>query len=179
MSHNFTITKILSIIYVVKLCGFKIICRFFNQRINLYIYHKSRASLLVFWKFLSKIKPAEVVGMYIVPLSNLPAIQGDSKVETPTQNGGIPFREVMQKAVQSLQESQQLAAQDAYELAAGQFGRSSHDHDSFCDGDSCCGSHSSAYLTGCKCLQGNYADADLIDQEYEIRIKLGLLDESG
>lgn len=119
MFHNFTITKILSIIYVVKLCGFKIICRFFNQRINLYIYHKSRASLLVFWKFLSKIKPAEVVGMYIVPLSNLPAIQGDSKVETPTQNGGIPFREVMQKAVQSLQESQQLAAQDAYELAQG------------------------------------------------------------
>ena len=56
---------------------------------------------------------------YIVPLSNLPAIQGDSKVETPTQNGGIPFREVMQKAVQSLQESQQLAAQDAYELAQG------------------------------------------------------------
>ena len=50
--------------------------------------------------------------MYIVPLSNLPTVQSGSAGETSAQSGGLPFREVMQQAVQSLQESQQAAAQD-------------------------------------------------------------------
>lgn len=49
--------------------------------------------------------------MYIVPLSNLPTVQSGSAGETSAQSGGLPFREVMQQAVQSLQESQQAAAQ--------------------------------------------------------------------
>ena len=55
--------------------------------------------------------------MYIVPLSNLPTVQSGSAGETSAQSGGLPFREVMQQAVQSLQESQQAAAQDTYDLA--------------------------------------------------------------
>lgn len=57
--------------------------------------------------------------MYIVPLSNLPTVQSGSAGETSAQSGGLPFREVMQQAVQSLQESQQAAAQDTYDLAYG------------------------------------------------------------
>ena len=54
--------------------------------------------------------------MYIVPLSNLPTVQSGSAGETSAQSGGLPFREVMQQAVQSLQ---QAAAQDTYDLAYG------------------------------------------------------------
>ena len=60
-----------------------------------------------------------VIEMYIVPLSNLPTVQSGSAGETSAQSGGLPFREVMQQAVQSLQESQQAAAQDTYDLAYG------------------------------------------------------------
>ena len=57
--------------------------------------------------------------MYIVPLSNLPTLQGGSVEETSARPGGLPFREVMQQAVQSLQETQQAATQDTYDLAHG------------------------------------------------------------
>ena len=45
--------------------------------------------------------------MYIVPLSNLPTVQSGSAGETSAQSGG------------PLQESQQAAAQDTYDLAYG------------------------------------------------------------
>ena len=38
--------------------------------------------------------------MYIVPLSNLPTVQSGSAGETSAQSGGLPFREVMQQAVE-------------------------------------------------------------------------------
>lgn len=90
--------------------------------------------------------------MYIVPLSNLPTVQSGSAGETSAQSGGLPFREVMQQAVQSLQESQQAAAQDTYDLA---YGNSADLHTIMIH--SCYGNHSSrnrcpAHLPGRQCL---------------------------
>ena len=57
--------------------------------------------------------------MYIIPLSSLPTIQSTENSVQTASASGIPFSSVMQQAMQSLQESQQAAAQDTYDLAYG------------------------------------------------------------
>ena len=58
--------------------------------------------------------------MYLVPLSNLPSIQGpdpESQKKILSQEGGQSFASIMQEAIDTLQQAQQAA--DSYNLAMG------------------------------------------------------------
>lgn len=62
--------------------------------------------------------------MYIVPLSSLPSIEGAGAGGTRTSGavqggGGVPFADVMKSAMENLTQTQQVAAQDSYDLAMG------------------------------------------------------------
>ncbi len=62
--------------------------------------------------------------MYIVPLSSLPSIEGAGAGGTQTSGavqsgGGVPFADVMKSAMENLTQTQQVAAQDSYDLAMG------------------------------------------------------------
>ena len=58
--------------------------------------------------------------MYLVPLSNLPSIQGpdpESQKKILSQEGGQSFASIMQEAIDTLQQAQPAA--DSYNLAMG------------------------------------------------------------
>ena len=61
-------------------------------------------------------------GMYLLPLNSMLPIQG---IESASQQNakptaaGSPFANIMQEAIENLQQSQQAAAQDSYDLAMG------------------------------------------------------------
>ena len=60
--------------------------------------------------------------MYLVPLSNLPSIQGpdpESQKKILSQEGGQSFASIMQEAIDTLQQAQQAAAAGSYNLAMG------------------------------------------------------------
>lgn len=58
--------------------------------------------------------------MFLVPLSSLPTIQGQETMTGQQQKEGkIPFANVMQQAIQQMQESRQIAAEDSYQMAMG------------------------------------------------------------
>ena len=60
--------------------------------------------------------------MYLVPLSNIPSIQGpdpESQKKILSQEGGQSFASIMQEAIDTLQQAQQAAAADSYNLAMG------------------------------------------------------------
>ncbi len=60
--------------------------------------------------------------MYLVPLSNLPSIQGrdpGSREAAVPQEGGQSFASIMQEAIDTLQQAQEAARADSYDLAMG------------------------------------------------------------
>lgn len=60
--------------------------------------------------------------MFIVPISNLPAVQSiDTNKTQEVVSGGssMPFADVLQGAMQSLNEAREASAEDAYNLAMG------------------------------------------------------------
>ena len=60
--------------------------------------------------------------MYLVPLSNLPSIQEqgpEARKGAVPQEGGQSFASIMQEAIDTLQQAQQAAAADSYNLAMG------------------------------------------------------------
>ena len=63
--------------------------------------------------------------MYLVPLSNLPSIQGpdpESQKKILSQEGGQSFASIMQEAMDTLAQTQEAARLDSYNLAMGDVG---------------------------------------------------------
>jgi len=64
--------------------------------------------------------------MYLVPLSNLPSLQGlapAGEQNQQAQQAGKPsFSNIMQQAIETLEQTQQVSAQDSYNLAMGDIG---------------------------------------------------------
>ena len=60
--------------------------------------------------------------MYLVPIASLPSIQSKDPAQQQVQNpsaGGQSFASIMQEAIDTLQQAQQAAAADSYNLAMG------------------------------------------------------------
>ncbi|MCI9406382.1 MAG: flagellar hook-basal body complex protein FliE [Oscillospiraceae bacterium] len=59
--------------------------------------------------------------MYLVPISSLTPISSiqDVPENTSSESGQASFKSIMQDALNTLQESQQAAAEDSYNLAMG------------------------------------------------------------
>ena len=60
--------------------------------------------------------------MFIVPISNLPSVQSietNKTQEVASVGSAVPFADVLQGAMQSLNEAREASAEDAYNLAMG------------------------------------------------------------